>query len=82
MTAYAELAAVTNYSFLRGASHPQEMVAAAKALGHAGIGKGNVQIGIEASEKGTLAHRVPSPRTLSSSSRRSQGMCGAPEREQ
>jgi len=38
MTAYAELAAVTNYSFLRGASHPQEMVAAAKALGHAGIG--------------------------------------------
>ena len=32
MTAYAELAAVTNYSFLRGASHPQEMVAAAKAL--------------------------------------------------
>ena len=26
MTAYAELAATTNFSFLRGASHPQEMV--------------------------------------------------------
>ena len=33
MTAYAELQAVTNFSFLRGASHPQELVAAAKALG-------------------------------------------------
>jgi error-prone DNA polymerase len=38
MTAYAELAAATNYSFLRGASHPAEMVAAAVALGHSGIG--------------------------------------------
>ncbi|MEZ5843914.1 MAG: error-prone DNA polymerase [Hyphomicrobiaceae bacterium] len=31
--AYAELAALTNFSFLEGASHPHEMVAAAKALG-------------------------------------------------
>ena len=38
MTAYAELAAATNFSFLRGASHPHEMVAAALALGHRGIG--------------------------------------------
>ena len=38
MTAYAELAATTNFSFLRGASHPQEMVAAAEALGLAAIG--------------------------------------------
>jgi error-prone DNA polymerase len=38
MTAYAELAATTNFSFLRGASHPQEMVATAKALGLAAIG--------------------------------------------
>ncbi|MCM5558675.1 error-prone DNA polymerase [Pleomorphomonas sp. JP5] len=38
MTAYAELAAVTNYSFLRGASHPLEMVGAAGQLGYAGIG--------------------------------------------
>ena len=27
MSAYAELAVTTNFSFLRGASHPQEMVA-------------------------------------------------------
>src|SRR3546814_15303420 len=35
--AFAELVAATNYSFLRGASHPAEMVAAAMALGLAGI---------------------------------------------
>jgi error-prone DNA polymerase len=35
---YAELAAATNFSFLRGASHPAEMVETAIALGHAGIG--------------------------------------------
>ena len=29
MSAYAELAVTTNFSFLRGAAHPQEMVAAA-----------------------------------------------------
>ena len=38
MTAYAELAVTTNFSFLRGASHPEEMVAAADALGLAAIG--------------------------------------------
>ena len=38
MTAYAELAVTTNFSFLRGASHPQEMVATADALGLAAIG--------------------------------------------
>ena len=35
---YAELAVTTNFSFLRGASHPQELVEQAQALGHAGIG--------------------------------------------
>jgi error-prone DNA polymerase len=35
---YAELAVTTNFSFLRGASHPGEMVAAADALGLAAIG--------------------------------------------
>ena len=34
---YAELHCITNYSFLRGASHPEELVAAAKALGHEGV---------------------------------------------
>ena len=38
MNAYAELAVTTNFSFLRGASHPQEMVAAADELGLAAIG--------------------------------------------
>ncbi len=35
---YAELAATTNFSFLRGASHPEEMTAAALELGHCDIG--------------------------------------------
>ena len=35
---YAELGAATNYSFLRGASHPEEMVARAAELGLTGLG--------------------------------------------
>ena len=35
---YAELQVVTNFSFLRGASHPRELIAAAARLGHAAIG--------------------------------------------
>ena len=35
---FAELAAMTNFSFLRGASHPEEMAARAAELGLAGIG--------------------------------------------
>ncbi|MBU3887240.1 DNA polymerase III subunit alpha [Methylosinus sp. KRF6] len=38
MPRYAEFATTTNFSFLRGASHPEEMVARAMALGHVGIG--------------------------------------------
>jgi error-prone DNA polymerase len=38
MGAYAELAVTTNFSFLRGASHPQEMVARADELGLTAIG--------------------------------------------
>jgi len=38
MTGFAELVAATNYSFLRGASHPCDMVGQALALGYAGIG--------------------------------------------
>ena len=37
MTAYAELAVTTNFSFLRGGSHPEELVAGAARLGLAGI---------------------------------------------
>src|SRR5215510_5857152 len=38
VTRYAELAVTTNFSFLRGASHPQELVATARDLGLAAIG--------------------------------------------
>jgi len=38
MTRYAELQAATNFSFLRGASHPWELVAGADALGLEAIG--------------------------------------------
>jgi error-prone DNA polymerase len=38
MTTFAELASATNFSFLRGASHAQEIVLQAKALGLAAIG--------------------------------------------
>lgn len=38
MVAYAELAVTTNFSFLRGASHPQEMVEQADKLGLSAIG--------------------------------------------
>ena len=34
MPRYAELQVTSNFSFLRGASHPQELVATAAALGH------------------------------------------------
>ena len=36
--AYAELAAASNYSFLRGASHPAEMIGRAAELGLAAVG--------------------------------------------
>ena len=35
---FAELGAATNFSFLRGASHPEELVARAASLGLAGLG--------------------------------------------
>jgi len=38
MIQYAELATTTNFSFLRGASHPEEMVVQAASLGYVGIG--------------------------------------------
>jgi error-prone DNA polymerase len=38
MTGYAELVAASNFSFLRGASHPEDLLRTALRLGHAGIG--------------------------------------------
>ncbi len=59
MTAFAELGALTNFSFLEGASHPHEIVATAKALGHAAIGvadrnsfAGVVRVHVAAREEG------------------------------
>jgi len=37
-TGFVELAALSNFSFLEGASHPHELVGQAKALGHAAVG--------------------------------------------
>ncbi len=37
-TGFAELAAISNFSFLHGASHPQEMVETAAAFGYRAIG--------------------------------------------
>ena len=36
-TSYAELHCISNFSFLRGASHPEELVARALELGYAGL---------------------------------------------
>jgi error-prone DNA polymerase len=59
MFAYAEFAVATNFSFLRGASHPEEVVARAKELGFAGLGvadrnsvAGVVRAHADAKEKG------------------------------
>jgi error-prone DNA polymerase len=38
MRGYVEFATASNFSFLRGASHPQELIAQAAHLGHAGFG--------------------------------------------
>jgi error-prone DNA polymerase len=38
MSAFAELCAASNFSFLRSASHPEELMLQARALGLAGIG--------------------------------------------
>src|ERR671919_849230 len=37
MTAYAELQVTSNFSFLRGGSHPEELVLRAAGLGHPAI---------------------------------------------
>jgi DNA polymerase III alpha subunit len=37
-TGYAELATASNFSFLRGASHPEELAVTAKRLGLSGLG--------------------------------------------
>ncbi len=60
MTPYVELQTTTNYSFLRGASHPGELVRTAHALGIAALGitdrnslAGVVRAWAEARDRGT-----------------------------
>ncbi|HEX3485693.1 MAG TPA: error-prone DNA polymerase [Micropepsaceae bacterium] len=38
MSSYAELAVTSNFSFLRGGSHPEELAVQAKSLGHCAFG--------------------------------------------
>jgi len=39
MTTYAELHALSNFTFLKGASHPEELVETAAQLGYAALGE-------------------------------------------
>ena len=62
-SAYAELAVTTNFSFLRGASDPEELVEAARQLGLAGLGiadrnnvAGVVRAHVKARELRTAEH--------------------------
>ena len=59
MSSYLELETATNFSFLEGASHAEELVDQARDLKHAGIG---------IADRNTLAGVVPT--TRSSTSRR------------
>jgi error-prone DNA polymerase len=64
---YAELAVTTNYSFLRGASHPGQFVGQAAALGHAAIGitdRNSLAGVVRAHEKWTKLPPATRPRLL------------------
>src|SRR5690606_15338817 len=54
--AYVELGAISNFSFLRGGSHPGEMVDAASTLGHAGLGLCDINT-LAGVVRGFSAHR-------------------------
>jgi error-prone DNA polymerase len=56
MTVYAELAVTSNFSFLRGGSHPEELVAQAAALGLAGLGIAD-RNSVAGVVRGHVAHR-------------------------
>lgn len=58
---FVELAVTTNFSFLRGGSHPEDYVAAAQALGHRGIGIAdrNTLAGVVRAHAMAKEHGVP-----------------------
>jgi error-prone DNA polymerase len=66
MSAYAEVAVTTNYSFLRGASHPQELVERAAVLGHPAIGIAdrNTLAGVVRAYAALQELKGPKPRLL------------------
>ncbi len=63
---YVELAVTSNYSFLRGASHPKELIEQAAKLGHAAIGIAdrNTLAGIVRAYAAWLELPEPKPRLL------------------
>ena len=60
MTAFAELIAATNFSFLRGASHAHEMVEQAAELGLAAIGVAdrNTLAGVVRAHEAAKEHKI------------------------
>ena len=60
MTAFAELVAATNFSFLRGASHAHEMVGQAAELGLAAIGIAdrNTLAGVVRAHQAAKEHKI------------------------
>jgi error-prone DNA polymerase len=58
--AYAELDAMTNFSFLEGGSHPHEMIAEAARLGLSAIGlcDRNTLAGVVRAHKAAKQHRM------------------------
>ena len=60
MSSFAELAAATNFSFLRGASHPHEIVGQAAELGLAAIGIAdrNTLAGVVRAYEAAKAHNI------------------------
>src|SRR5439155_26134809 len=60
MTAFAELIAATNFSFLRGASHAQEMIgrAAELRLAAIGIADRNTLAGVVRAHRAAKEHKI------------------------
>ena len=61
MTGFVELDALTNFTFLEGASHPEEMVVQAKAIGLAAIGVAdrNSLAGVVRAHRASKKHVFP-----------------------
>ncbi len=60
-TAYAELESFTNFSFLEGGSHPEELVVTAAALGHRALAvtDRNTMAGVVRAHSAAKQHQLP-----------------------